>query len=72
VERLNDEFSDLLASGRIDPIRATPPEVADDDHVELPRLRLHFDRRSLGRLRQLIDTLNDTVAESRPLGADYP
>ena len=72
VERLNDEFSDLLASGRIDPIGATPPEVADDDHIELPRLRLHFDRRSLGRLRKLIDILNDTVAESGALGADYP
>jgi hypothetical protein len=72
VERLNDEFSDLLASGRIDRIGATDPEVADDDHVALPRLRLHFDRRSLGRLRKMIDTLNATVAESGALGADYP
>ncbi|HSM01291.1 MAG TPA: TIGR00730 family Rossman fold protein [Acidimicrobiia bacterium] len=61
VQRLNDEYSDLLASGRIEAIEATDPEITDDDHVDLPRLRLHFDRRSLGRLRRLIDTLNDAV-----------
>jgi len=70
VQRLNDEFADVLASGRIEPIAATDPEVADDDHVDLPRLRLHFDRRSLGRLRMLIDAINDAVAGSGPLGAD--
>ena len=64
VERLNDEYPDLLASGRIEAIAATDAEVADDDHVDLPRLRMHFDRRSLGRLRRLIDTLNDAVTGS--------
>jgi hypothetical protein len=72
VERLNDEFPDLLASGRIEAITATDAEVADDDHIDLPRLMLHFDRRSLGRLRRLIDTLNDAVAGSGHPGADYP
>jgi hypothetical protein len=41
-------------------------EVRDADAVEhnekaiaeLPRLRFRFDRRSLGRLRQLIDVIN--------------
>ena len=72
VERLNDEFADLLASGRIEAITATDAEVADGDHVDLPRLMLHFDRRSLGRLRRLIDTVNDAVAGSGHPGADYP
>ena len=27
---------------------------------EMPRLIFHFNRRSLGRLRQLVDTLNQT------------
>jgi uncharacterized protein (TIGR00730 family) len=64
VERLNDEYADLLASGRIESISATEAEMADDDHADLPRLRFHFDRRSHGRLRRLIDTVNDAVAES--------
>jgi len=66
VERLNDEFAGILASGRIEAIEATDAEVADGDHPELPRLRLHFDRRSHGRLRLLIDTLNDSVTGPGP------
>ncbi len=58
VERLNDEFADILASGTIEAIEATPAEVESDDHVELPRLRLHFDRRNHGRLRQMVDVIN--------------
>jgi hypothetical protein len=58
VERLNDEFGDIVVSGTIDAIEATEPEIATDDHVDLPRLRLHFDRRSHGRLRQMVDAIN--------------
>lgn len=58
VERLNDEFADVLDSGRIEPIAATAAERADSDVVELPRLGLRFDRRSYARLRLLIDTIN--------------
>jgi hypothetical protein len=53
---LNDEFADLLASGTIattDPLPQEGGEVAD-----LPRIALHFDRRSTGRLREMIDRLN--------------
>jgi len=35
-----------------------PPELADRDHVDLPRIGLHFDRAAHGRLRCLIDALN--------------
>jgi len=55
---LNAAFGDLLVDGSIEAIEATPAEVADDDETERPRLRLHFDRRSHARLRQLIDALN--------------
>ncbi|MEX2322884.1 MAG: TIGR00730 family Rossman fold protein [Acidimicrobiia bacterium] len=66
---LNDEFGDMLASGRIEAIEATETEIADDDHVELPRLRLHFDRRSLGRLRYMVDAINDlSPGEPAPAG----
>ena len=35
-----------------------PDEVADDDHVDLPRIAFNFNRHDYGRLRQLIDVLN--------------
>ncbi len=59
VERLNDEFADIVSSGRIEATAAFPAER--DDHPALPRLALHFDRRHHGRLRQLIDVLNREV-----------
>ena len=58
LARLNDLFSDILMSGVIEAIAATPTEAEDGDHPDLPRLRLHFNRRSVGRLRALIDHLN--------------
>jgi uncharacterized protein (TIGR00730 family) len=37
---------------------ALPEEAGDTSAAGLPRLRFRFDRRSLGRLRQLIDRIN--------------
>lgn len=58
IEALNDEFSDIVVSGAIETIEATAAEREDSDHVDLPRVSLRFDRRSLGRLRALIDRIN--------------
>jgi uncharacterized protein (TIGR00730 family) len=63
IARLNDEFGDILVSGRIDKIEATTAEVNDGDHVDLPRVQLHFNRRHLGRLRALVDRLNAAATE---------
>ncbi|MEZ6064645.1 MAG: TIGR00730 family Rossman fold protein [Planctomycetaceae bacterium] len=61
LERLNLEFADLLSRGRIRRAETHPFE-ADDDHLnDLPRLALHFDRHHFGRLRQMIDVLNDEL-----------
>lgn len=62
VARLDVEFGDILASGQIEKITATPAEVASNDNVELPRVRLHFDRRRFGRLRLLVDRLNQAAS----------
>lgn len=70
VEALNDGYGDILASGRIEAVAATDAEVATGDHPDLPRLRLHFDRRSLGRLRQMIDTLNGFTPEEGTTPSD--
>lgn len=65
VAALNDEFADILAHGEIRKIEATPQEVASDDNVDLPRLRMTFDRRRYGRLRLLINRLNEEAAARR-------
>ena len=61
MAEINDEFSDILTDGRFAAITATPEEIADDDVPGLPRIRFRFDRRSFGRLRRLIDLLNDST-----------
>jgi hypothetical protein len=61
---LNDEFSGLLESGRIERTTALPEE--EDEVAHLPRLRLHFNRRAAGRLRGLIDRLNVMADEAAP------
>ncbi len=58
IEILNEEFSDLLKSGTIRPIEALPEET-DASIRHLPRLALHYHRRAYGRLRQMVDRIND-------------
>ena len=61
IERLNDEFNDVLESGKIEKTTAHRFE-ADDDHLkDLPRISLHFNRARLGRLRQMIDFINEEL-----------
>ncbi len=55
VDRLNDEFSGLVASGRITQGEAHPVE---DDHLDLPRIRFHHTRHHYGLVRRLIDRIN--------------
>ncbi len=57
---LSEEFADLLV-GPIESIAATKAEVRDDDEPDLPRIALRYDRSRTGRLRQLIDALNERV-----------
>lgn len=64
LEALNDEFSGLLESGKIEATEALPEEEGELAH--LPRLRLHFNRKAIGRLRSLIDRLNAIVEEPAP------
>ena len=58
VDQLNAEFSDICIEGGIEVTEPLPAEKASDDHVELPRLALHFDLLHHGRLRQLINAIN--------------
>lgn len=58
IEAMNEDFADIITGPPIRRIEATPDEVEDSDHVELPRIAFGFNRRDYGRLRQLVDALN--------------
>ena len=58
VDQLNVNFSDILVKGCIEKSQALPEE-AQDETVGLPRLVLYFNQRDLGRLYQMIATIND-------------
>jgi uncharacterized protein (TIGR00730 family) len=58
LDRLNTDFSDIVVSGRIEQVAALPEESGEPELAHLPRLTFHFNRRNLGRLRQLIDAIN--------------
>jgi uncharacterized protein (TIGR00730 family) len=58
IDELNARFSHLCATGRIERTTPLPEEVADNDKLELPRVRLAFAKRYYGQLRSLIDSLN--------------
>jgi uncharacterized protein (TIGR00730 family) len=65
---LNTEFADICTSKGIWLTGPLPPERTDRDHLELKRLALEFDRRSHGRLRMLIDTINRWPDRASPGG----
>ncbi len=59
LDELNREFADILVDGQITLRPEALAEERDDEEIaHLPRLVLHFNRRNLGRLRQMVDRLN--------------
>jgi predicted Rossmann-fold nucleotide-binding protein len=58
VQRLNDTFSDIVTSGRIE--AAAGPIAGENGELPgMSRLRFRFNRRSHGRLRRMIDMINE-------------
>ena len=65
VERLNDEFRDIVDSGTIARSPALNLE-SDDPHLkDLPRLVFNFNRKDMGRLREMIDVINASAAATK-------
>ncbi len=58
LRQINAEFADIVEAGTIEQTSALADEANDPQVAELPRLRFRFDRRNLGRLRMLIDLIN--------------
>ncbi len=57
VEILNQNFGDILLEGEITKSKALPPEIGDETE-NLPRLVFNFNQKNLGRLYQMINTIN--------------
>lgn len=69
VEHLNQEFKDILSQGRIEKSQALPKELGDETE-HLPRLVFYFNQRDVGRLYQMISTINQ-MGENFP-GSSHP
>lgn len=57
LERVRQSYSDFVVTGTFEQSEGPYPEEGDE-HPQMARLRFHFNRRSMGRLRQLIDFIN--------------
>jgi len=68
LARINRSFADLLSRGTFRTDRTLPAERDEPALAALPRLVFSFNRRDHGRLRLLIDHLNDLPAST----ADRP
>jgi uncharacterized protein (TIGR00730 family) len=65
IAQLNHDFSDIVVSGLIETCEPHRYERDEPDVLSLHRLRMHFDQKHLGRLRKLIDALNESVTEDQ-------
>jgi uncharacterized protein (TIGR00730 family) len=59
LTKLNREFGDIVAGGAMRLSKPLPPERSDHDQLDFERLVFRFDKVHYGRLRQLINALND-------------
>jgi uncharacterized protein (TIGR00730 family) len=58
MDKIHQEFADILESGGFEQTSALPAEANDPHLASLPRLIFRFDRKNLGRLRMMIDLIN--------------
>jgi len=59
---INQDFADIVVEGGIELTEPNQSEIEDDDALHMDRITFYFDRRQFGRLRQLIDRLNDLAS----------
>lgn len=77
---IREHFADILVEGTFQVTGALPEEKDEKALAELPRLVMRFNRRNMGRLRELIDALNrgsidrslPIPAPKRPTSPDLP
>jgi len=59
LDQVNHQFADILVDGKFEQTGPLEEEFGEQELVDLPRLSFHFDRRQLGKLRMLIDFVNE-------------
>ncbi|MDB4393249.1 LOG family protein, partial [Akkermansiaceae bacterium] len=64
VKKLTEDFEDILKVGEIEKCDALEEEENEPELADLYRLKLRHKRRDFGRLRQLINEINDSEIES--------
>jgi uncharacterized protein (TIGR00730 family) len=68
LARLSTTFGDICTTGGIEALSGPlPAEARTEDHPDLPRISLRFDRVSYARLRLLINALNQLDSAPPPL-----
>ncbi|MCA9140133.1 MAG: LOG family protein [Planctomycetales bacterium] len=58
MEKIQTEYAGILVDGKYQQCKALAEEAGEPDLAGLPRLVFHFNRRSLGKLRKLINEIN--------------
>ncbi|MFA7480709.1 MAG: LOG family protein [Vulcanimicrobiota bacterium] len=66
LEALNQEFGDLLVAGKIEATECPPDPSIDPNMKCLPHLKLRFDLAAYGRLRLMIDRINEPETTQAP------
>lgn len=62
IDRLNEEFKDIIAEGGISASLPLKEEIKKHDGThEMPRLTFKFNKQSFGRLNQMIRSINEWV-----------
>jgi len=59
LSKINSEFKDIFI-GNIVKTNPLKEEVLNNEHLELPRLKMCFNRHDFGRLKQLINRINSS------------
>ena len=68
LAEINENFRDVLTEGDFQLGGPLSEEKQEPELSHLPRLIFRFNRRSLGRLRQLIDVLNESRQQAAGSG----
>jgi len=69
LAEINDRFHDILIAGQFTLGGPLPEEREESEVAALPRLIFRFNRRDCGRLRQLIDFINQAASSPTKITA---
>ena len=59
IQHINRSFKDIILRGKVEASGALAQESEETELVHLPRLIFSFNHKSYGRLKQMIDRIND-------------